>query len=78
MTQTTHQSAFDDAEDRQVAEQLRDTEARLLDQYDGRAGVTADQVTQVIASVRDRFADARIRSFLPILVERATRQELDA
>ena len=78
MTQTTRQSAFDDAEDRQVAEQLRDTEARLLDQYDGRAGVTADQVTQVIASVRDRFADARIRSFLPILVERATRQELDA
>jgi hypothetical protein len=40
--------------------------------------VTADQVTRVIASVRDRFADARIRSFLPILVERAARQELDA
>ena len=78
MTQTTHQPAFDDAEDRQVAQQLRDTEARLLDQYAGRAGVTADRVMQVIASVRERFADARIRSFLPILVERAARQELDA
>jgi len=78
MTQTTHQSAFDDAEDRQVAQQLRDTEARLLDHYAGRAGVTADRVRQVIASVRERFADARIRSFLPILVERAARQELDA
>ena len=78
MTQTTHQSASDDAEDRQVTQQLRDTEARLLDQYAGRAGVTADRVMQVIASVRERFADARIRSFLPILVERAARQELDA
>jgi hypothetical protein len=77
MTETARPSALD-VEERQVAQQLRDTEARLLQQYAGRVGVPAERVTQVISSVRERFADARIRSFLPILIERAARRELDA
>jgi hypothetical protein len=78
MTETARPSALDVVEERQVAQQLRDTEARLLEHYAGRVGVPAERVTQVISSVRERFADARIRSFLPILIERAARRELDA
>jgi hypothetical protein len=78
MTETTHPPALDVVEERQVAQQLRDTEARLVEDYVGRVRVPAERVMQVISSVRERFADARIRSFLPILIERAARRELDA
>jgi hypothetical protein len=77
MTETTHAEAADVGEERQVAQQLRDAEARLMADYAERAGMAAERVEQVISSVRARFADARIRSFLPILVERAARRELD-
>jgi hypothetical protein len=78
MTETTHATALEAGEERQIAQQLRDAEARLVDDYVGRSGVPAERVEQVIALVRARFGDARIRSFLPILVERAARRELDA
>ena len=77
MTETMRATALEAGEERQVAQRLRDAEARLMEEYVGRSGVPAERVEQVISSVRARFADARIRSFLPILVERAARRELD-
>jgi hypothetical protein len=37
---------------------------------------TSDNVHQVIDEERQRFADARIHSFLPILIERSARSRL--
>ncbi|HTF53764.1 MAG TPA: hypothetical protein VK735_40495 [Pseudonocardia sp.] len=63
-------------EERQVGQQLDEVETRLVDQLAGRAEITEERVRSIVRVVRERFADARIRSFLPILVERAARREL--
>jgi hypothetical protein len=62
-------------EDLQVSAQLRDVESRLVHLY--AAGDGEERVRQAVATNRARFADARVRTFVPILVERAVRAELD-
>lgn len=64
-----------DQQERQVETQLNDLEARLRREYADRQGGD-DKVRDVLAALRDRFADARIKTFLPILIERAARREL--
>lgn len=64
-----------DQQERQVETQLNDLEALLRREYADRQGGD-DKVRDVLAALRDRFADARIKTFLPILIERAARREL--
>jgi hypothetical protein len=63
-------------EDRQVAQQLQDTEARLVERYRGRDGITEDRVRRTFGEVTARFAEATVRGFLPILIERRVQVEL--
>ncbi|HZZ47376.1 MAG TPA: hypothetical protein VFE65_10875 [Pseudonocardia sp.] len=60
-----------DEQERQVQAQLRDLEARLVKEYGDR-----NEVLEVLSALRDQFEGARIRTFLPILIERAARMEL--
>jgi len=69
-------NAMESLEERQVGQQLDEVEARLVDQLAGRAEITEERVRSIVRVIRERFANARIRSFLPILVERAARREL--
>jgi hypothetical protein len=62
-------------EERQVEQQLADLESRLVAQYADQ-GVNEGRVRAIVEQVRSRFANARVRTFVPILVERAARQEL--
>jgi hypothetical protein len=63
-------------EERQIGQQLDEVETRLVDQLAGRKEITEERVRNIVRAIRERFADARIRAFLPILVERAARREL--
>jgi hypothetical protein len=63
-------------EERQIGQQLDEVETRLVDQLAGRKEITEERVRSIVRTIRERFADARIRAFLPILVERAARREL--
>ncbi|SOC49543.1 hypothetical protein SAMN05660748_2271 [Blastococcus aggregatus] len=56
-----------------VDAQLATLEARLLGEVEGNA-MASMQVRFHLAAARRRFADARIREFLPILVEREVRR----
>ena len=49
-------------EERQVGQQLDEVETRLVDQLAGRAEITEERVRSIVRVVRDRFADAWIRS----------------
>jgi len=69
-------NTMESLEERQVGQQLDEVEARLVDQLAGRAEITEERVRSIVRVIRERFANARIRSFLPILVERAARREL--
>jgi hypothetical protein len=62
-------------EERQVEQQLADLESRLVAQYADQ-GVNEGRVRAIVEQVRSRFVNARVRTFVPILVERAARQEL--
>ena len=42
----------------------------------GHPDVPEQAVHEIVASVRQRFADARIRDFVPLFVERRTKEEL--
>jgi hypothetical protein len=42
----------------------------------GHPDVPEHTVHDIVASVRRRFADARIRDFVPLFVERRTKEEL--
>ncbi|NMH99965.1 three-helix bundle dimerization domain-containing protein [Pseudonocardia acidicola] len=42
------------------------------------AGVGEDRVRATVSEAARRFADARVRSFVPILVERAVREGLSS
>ena len=64
-------------EELQVSTQLRDVESRLVSYYAARDTHSAERVRDAVATNRDRFAHARVRTFVPILVERAARAELD-
>ncbi|MGI8816232.1 MAG: three-helix bundle dimerization domain-containing protein [Pseudonocardia sp.] len=50
---------------------------RLVDRYRDRQGITADRVRHAFATISYRFVGAPVRSFLPILIERAVQFELD-
>ncbi|GAA4904967.1 uncharacterized protein DUF3562 [Actinomycetospora succinea] len=54
---------------------LADTEARLVDRWTAE-GVPAEHVHHLVADARERLAGARVRAFLPILVERSVRNAL--
>lgn len=74
MTSTTHRDPLAAAADRQVAQQLQAARFRLM--IDLARGTTpAREVNRTFEQVSHRFADARVRSFVPILVERAVRAE---
>lgn len=74
MTSTTYRDQRAAAADHQVAQQLQAARFRLM--IDLARGTTpAREVSRTFEQVSHRFTDARIRSFLPILVERAVRAE---
>lgn len=69
---------LDTPEDRKINQQLDEVEQRLIAQYTGKQRVSEDHVRSTVRTVRARFADARVRTYLPILVERAARSQLAA
>jgi hypothetical protein len=64
-------------EEIQLAQQLQAAEARLVDRYREHGDITEARVRSIYAGVMARFVDARVRNFLPILVERAVQRELE-
>jgi hypothetical protein len=66
------QSSLPDA----VDTRLDDMERRLITYYCGERGLDVSVVSRCIKRVEDRFADATVRHFLPILVEQAVEAEL--
>lgn len=52
---------------------IRDVERRLLIEY---PHLPEAQVAQAVTEAHHRFADSRIRDFVPLLVERRARAEL--
>jgi hypothetical protein len=54
---------------------IEDVERRMVDRYDD---LTAAEVIAMVRQARSRFADSRVRDFVPLLVERHTRQRLDS
>ncbi|MEJ2861356.1 three-helix bundle dimerization domain-containing protein [Actinomycetospora flava] len=58
-----------------TADALTDTEMRLVDRYT-RDGVPAEHVRLLVTAARERLADARVSTFVPILVERSVRNAL--
>ena len=58
-----------------VDAQLAKLEARLLGEVESDA-VASMEVRFHLAAARRRFADARVRHFLPILVERVVRRAM--
>ncbi|WP_156935010.1 three-helix bundle dimerization domain-containing protein [Pseudonocardia spinosispora] len=64
-------------ETRQVDQQLREVEDRLVARYANHADLTEEVVRGAVAELRDRYSIARVRSFLPIIIERAARAKFD-
>jgi hypothetical protein len=75
MTTRLERPNVESPEERQLQQQLAELESRLLAQYVDQ-GVSENRVRAALERVRERFAGARVRTFLPILVERAARREL--
>jgi hypothetical protein len=63
-------------ENLQVSAQLRDVTSRLVGAYGDGTSHGDDRVRRTVADIEARFADARVRTFLPLLIERAARAEL--
>jgi hypothetical protein len=59
---------------RDEAHVLRALTLRLVAQYSGRYG--SDQVKAVVDAEHRRFADARVRIYVPLLTERFAREVL--
>jgi hypothetical protein len=66
-----------DPEEEHTAQQLKESENRLVDHYAGHGQITEDHVRGTFGRVSARFLSARIRTFLPVLIERAVRKELE-
>ncbi len=64
-------------ETRQIDQQLRELEDRLVARYANHAVPTEEVVRRTVAELRDRYSIARVRSFLPIIIERAARAKFD-
>jgi hypothetical protein len=77
MTHASRPTTRDDAEEEQIAQQLKESEARLVDRYATHGQITEDHVRHTLGRVAERFLSAKIRTFLPILIERAARRELE-
>ncbi|MDT7664707.1 MAG: hypothetical protein QOD04_4263 [Pseudonocardiales bacterium] len=75
MTTRLERPNIESPEERQLQQQLAELESRLLAQYVDQ-GVSENRVRTTLERVLVRFAGARVRTFLPILVERAARREL--
>ena len=75
MATTLNRSSPTAVEDQKIAQHLASAEGRLVDHYAGNSAITEDHVRQTFGVVTQRFADARVRDFVPILVERAVRRE---
>jgi hypothetical protein len=54
--------------------QFNQLQDRLVDEY---GSDHRDTVRRLVAQERDRFSDARVHAFVPILVERSVRSRLD-
>jgi hypothetical protein len=72
-----HQPVTTSHEDHQIDQQLADVESRVRDQYAKSGKSDEDQVKLALSRVTERFVNARVRNFLPILIERGVRRELD-
>jgi hypothetical protein len=48
---------------------------RLIRDYSGR--FSADEVEKVVAQVRGEYASATVRMYIPVLVDRKTRERLE-
>jgi hypothetical protein len=74
---TGENTAASTAGEIQVAQQLQAAEARLVDRYRDVSGISEDRVRNSYVRAVERFSQARVRNFLPILVERAVQRELE-
>lgn len=54
--------------------EIRVLTRRLIGDYSGR--FRADEVERVVAEVRGEFASAKVRMYIPILVDRKVRERL--
>jgi hypothetical protein len=63
-------------EHRHMTQQLREVESRLLERYAHQGELPEDRVRRTFKVVAARFTNARVRTYVPILVERAVRAEL--
>lgn len=59
-----------------IADQLEQLKQRLVQQYSGRADVNEGVVSVLVDKAQQQFADAKIRTYVPILVEREAHQRL--
>lgn len=78
MATTLHSPTSNKTEEQLVAEQLKAVESRLIERYAHQREISPDRIRQTFAVVADRFAQARVRAFVPILVERAVRREIES
>ena len=69
---TTHQAEADDTVNKQLA-QLED---RLVTQHAHHGPHNETEVRELFQRAAQHFADARVRSFLPILIERTVKAKL--
>jgi hypothetical protein len=61
----------------QASSPLDEVKDRMIHEYRGHADLTENQVATVVDEVTASFAHPRIRSFLPILIERDVHRRLD-
>lgn len=54
---------------------IQDVERRMVDRY---GDVPAVEVIAMVRQAHSRFADSRVRDFVPLLVERQTRRQLSS
>jgi hypothetical protein len=59
-----------------IAEQLDQLKQRLLQEYAGRSDVDEGVVSGLVDDAQHQFDNAKIRSFVPILVEHEARAKL--
>jgi hypothetical protein len=74
---TMNHPTIENLESKRLAEHLAALESRLVAEYAGRAGITESEIHSRFTAACARFSTARIHAYVPILVERAVRAELD-
>ena len=60
--------------DRNEDSQVRTTQQALLRAFDGQ--LPAVRIAEEIEAARAQFKDARIRTYVPVLIERSAKQRL--